>query len=722
MTTLVGKGRRPASHGPRDPLVDDAALFQEAFRAGILKAAWEKVWDNHGARGGDGVTCSMFARNAFAQLADLRADLADGSYHPGPLRRVAIPKRSGGTRTLSIPTVRDRIVQTAITQILTPHFEAEFEPVSFAYRPGRSVNQAVRQIEWARREGFTHVLDADIETYFDRVDHMRMMERLGETLSGGPLTEMIHVWLTHAAPSGKGLAQGSPLSPLLANLYLDRLDELMWQHDLRIVRFADDFVILAKTRGSAEVALVHTKKHLGREGLELNTAKTRVLDFDTGFKFLGHLFVRSLTMKVSPKSPEEDGIDDALRLLGQKEDAEETENELELAGETRAERAGYSPGLRVLYVTGAHRRLRIRSDAFAVEEKQPALTQLTKAEAKAEEWDELIAISPRRIDRVELWPEVDFDRATADALIAHAIPAALVDGHGETEAWLSVSTAPRAGLHMAQAAAALDPARKLDLARELVFGRLRSERTVLRRLLAGCDTPPPEVTKAIAGLNKMLPRAPGSAHLNALGKGPLFAATDVNGLRGYEGAGAKLFWPALGSLLQGGEFMLKERLRPAEGDPSNICLNMLTSLLTRDVTVAVLRAGLHPGFAVLHEARDGGDACVFDLTEEFRAPLTESLFVYLVNRRIIRPEHFDSGGGPGRRMNSEGARALIKAYEGRVQTTVLYGFTGKRVTWRRLMLEQAMRLAGHHLGRAPYRAYDMDQDRRAVGRDAGDKA
>lgn len=710
MSGVAGKGRRPASHGPRETLVDDKALFQAAFRADMLRQAWQKVWDNQGARGGDGVTCGMFARNAFARLADLRADLADGSYVPGPLRRVIVPKRSGGTRTLSIPCVRDRIVQSAIADVMTPHLEAEFEPVSFAYRPGRSVQQAVRQVEWARSEGFTHVLDADIETYFDRVDHQRLMERLGETMSAGPLSEMILFWLTHAAPSGKGLAQGSPLSPLLANLYLDRLDELMWQHDLRIVRFADDFVILAKTRGGAEAALEHTKKHLGREGLELNADKTRVLDFDAGFKFLGHLFVRSLTMKVAPDAPEHDNIDDALRLLGQSEDAETAQDELEQASEARAEKAGYSPGLRVLYVTGAHRRLRIRSDAFAVEERRPGPE--SQATVQGEEWDELIAISPRRIDRLELWPEVQFDRATVDALVAHAIPAALVDRNGGTQAWLSTGTTQRAGLHMAQAATALDPARKLSLARELVFGRLRSERAVLRRLLAGRATPPPEVTKALAGLNKMLPRAPGSADLNMLGKGPLFSAADVNGLRGHEGAGGRLYWPALGALLQGGDFVLKERLRPAQGDPANICLNMLTSLLTRDVTVAVLRAGLHPGFAVLHEARDGGDACVFDLVEEFRAPLTESLFVYLVNRHIIRPDHFGNVGGPGKRMNSEGVRVLIKAYENRVQTSVLYGFTGKRVTWRRLMLEQAMRLAGHHLGRAPYRAYDMDQDRR----------
>lgn len=711
------KGRRPGSHGPRLPgeRLDGTILARQCLSATALREGWGRVWRNHGASGGDGMTCTGFARNAHARLGDLRRDLSDGSYRPGALREVDIPKKGGGTRLLRIPCVRDRIVQTAVAQALSAQFENEFEPASFGYRPGRSVAMAVRSVEYARSEGFTHVVDADIERFFDRVDHDRLMSRFAESVTDGPVTDLIWLWLTHWAPQGRGLAQGSPVSPLLANLYLDRLDEALWLSGLRIIRYADDFVVLAKGTESAEAVMALTQQLLAREGLTLNSDKSRVMSFERGFRYLGHLFMRSMTLKVT----ENDGLapDDLGALmarLGDDDERAETEQALIEAETSRLERGGYrhAAGMRVLHVIEPGRRLRARRDALVVEEPLPAPRD---SDVRTVEWRPLLALPHGRVDRVDLGPANEIDRSTADYLVGNDIPLALVDRDGATAGWLSPAAMPYAGRHLKQAELSLDHKRRLDLARRFVVGRMRAQRTSLRRLLAERDDTPARVTVALTQLNKTLPRGQRALDDAEQAKGPLMAATSIETIRGHEGAVTAKYWPALGALCGDPMFVLTKRQRPAGDSAANIILNVLAHLLERDISVAVQRAGLHPGFGVLHGTRDHHSGCVFDLMEEFRAPLAEGLFVYLVNRRIVRSEHFevtpDAGGGSAR-LRPDGYRAIVKAYESRIAQTVAYGYTGKRVRWRELMMQQALRLAAHCEGRDVYVPYDMDQDRR----------
>jgi CRISPR-associated protein Cas1 len=215
-------------------------LYQEITSPPALTRAWTRVWRNAGAAGGDGLSVEAFARTAPLRVAQLSGDLRDGRYRPGPLRRVDIPKTSGGVRTLTIPCVRDRIAQTSVSAALTPILEAEFEDVSFGYRPGRSVQQTVARVEALRRAGFIWTVDADITKFFDTVPHDRLMARFTESFAESPLTELVAAWLEHGGDNGRGLAQGNPLSPLLSNLYLDRLDEAMSQRNTKLVRYADD--------------------------------------------------------------------------------------------------------------------------------------------------------------------------------------------------------------------------------------------------------------------------------------------------------------------------------------------------------------------------------------------------------------------------------------------------------------------------------------------------
>ena len=196
---------------------------------------------------------------------------------------------------MRIPSVADRVVHTALALTIGPVLDAQFEPSSFGYRPGRSVSQAVQAIEAYRDAGYWHVVDADIEDFFDTVDHDRLMAKLTAAFpEERQLTDLISEILAHQAQqtgcaAAKGLAQGSPLSPLMANLYLDALDETLSQGGIKLVRFADDFVLLCKKQSRAEDALNLAAKELAAEGLKLNRDKSRVSDFSKGFTFLGHM-------------------------------------------------------------------------------------------------------------------------------------------------------------------------------------------------------------------------------------------------------------------------------------------------------------------------------------------------------------------------------------------------------------------------------------------------
>ncbi len=674
---------------------DDKTAFDSVCRRETLMEAWGKVWRNQGASGGDRMSVHEFAARAHPRLNALALDIREGSYRPRPLRSVDIPKRSGGARRLTIPSVVDRVAQTAVAMVLTPHFDAEFEESSFGYRPGRSVAGAVARIQALQRSGLTYVIDADIDDYFDAIPHDELLMRLSESLTPGPLSELIALWLAHGAPAGRGLAQGSPLSPLLANLYLDRLDETFDRRGTRIVRFADDFVILTDRKKRAEEALDDVAALLRRHGLALNREKTDITDFAAGFKFLGHLFVRSMALKVAPEDTDSFDTDKALAELARDdasmEDAARTQ-EAELA---RQEARGFSPGLRNLYVMQRGRRLTRRNQAFAVEERVGRHDPLTGTEEK---WSELIAVPHRRIDRIDLGPSVGATPEALDHALSTGTVVCYVDGYGKTRGVLAPSLSPRAGRHLAQATVAADNERRLALARILVKARLRNQRGLLRKLCRERDPVPMPVTKAIAALTGFIGRGTASR---------IDHAPSVASAMGYEGAATSAYWPALSALAHR-DFRFSRRVRRDDPEPANIALNFFAHMLHRDVMVAVLAAGLHPGFGALHGVSDQHDACVYDLMEEFRAHLVEGLFVYVGNRRILRSEMFAHRGDGGWHMRRAGVEALIRAYESRAAALITWPVKTRRVSFRRMMVEQAHALARHYETHETYRPFEID--------------
>lgn len=668
--------------------------FESASRLDRLETAWARVHANAGCAGADGVSVEAFARQAPSSLLALHRHLREGTYRPRSLRLFEIPKADGSLRRLAVPAVVDRVAQTAFAQALMPVIDPSLEDVSFAYRPGRSVQQAVALIRRCREQGFHWVLEGDIERYFDRIAHEPLTIKLEEALAGCAgadlVVDLIALWLEAGALSldspGVGIPQGSPLSPLLSNLYLDAVDDhfVKLHAKLRLIRFADDFVVLARDEAKAAQALERMRELLAEHGLGLNPDKTRIVSFDKGFRFLGHLFVRSLVV-VSPNSAVEDasGADEGEQLLRwiAERDAEQTAAAEKLAADRAA---GLEPGLRVLYVLERGRVLSLRNQAFTVVQQGVDVRQ------------ELIAIPPGRVDRIEIGPACAADDEALRQAMANDTVVHFVDGHGEAIGVLAPPETAHAALHMAQARIVLAEDSRVDLARRIVDGRLRNQRALLHRL--NRNRRHVAVVENLTKLNRLIRR--------------LSVAADVPALLGHEGAATALYWPALVAMVQpnwalasrGG---FKRRRRPA-ADAFNVVLNYLASLLARDVFALALRHGLHPGFGALHSAGDGQQACVYDLMEEFRAPLAEGLAVYLFNNRIVQEEMFATLSDGTVRLGREGHPPIIRGYEHWLDRDIKSPRSGNRMQWRRLMEEQVVAYANHCRGKEPYRPYTMD--------------
>jgi RNA-directed DNA polymerase len=289
------------------------SLIDKVYNRKTLKAAWKKVASNRGAAGVDKISIKRFRSNAQFYLEELERELRNGTFKPSAVRRVHIPKDGKKTRPLGIPTVKDRIVQTALKMVLEPIFEREFLPASYGFRPGRGCKDALKEVDLLLKEGYTWVLDADVKSYFDSIPHDLLMERIRKRVSDGRILHLIELFLKQEILEDmkrwnpiSGTPQGAVLSPLLANVYLHQLDLTLHRNGSKMVRYADDWVVLCRSMEEAKDALSQIQSWIDKNGLQLSADKTHIgssLQPGYGFEFLGYRFesgrryVRSKSLK-----------------------------------------------------------------------------------------------------------------------------------------------------------------------------------------------------------------------------------------------------------------------------------------------------------------------------------------------------------------------------------------------------------------------------------------
>jgi RNA-directed DNA polymerase len=294
-------------------------LFDKVFAERNLLAAFQQVAANDGAAGVDHVTTRQFERQLPDSIWELSDQLKAGTYEPQAIRRVHIPKPgTDETRPLGIPTVRDRVVQAAIVNVIEPIFERDFAQHSYGFRPGRGCKDALRRVVELRKQGYVYVVDADLKGYFDSIPHAPLMARLETKIADGSVLKLIEAFLkadildeaSQWTPES-GAPQGAVLSPVLSNIYLDPLDHLLVAAGLEMVRYADDFVILCQTAAQAEQALEIVSQWVAENGLTLHPTKTKIVDSRTeGFEFLGYHF---LGTKHWPRKKSMRKLKDSLR-------------------------------------------------------------------------------------------------------------------------------------------------------------------------------------------------------------------------------------------------------------------------------------------------------------------------------------------------------------------------------------------------------------------------
>jgi CRISPR-associated protein Cas1 len=671
-------------------------IYQGLIDTALLDGALEHVAEHSVAAGVDGVTPFKGLENRDLLTTHLATEIEKETYRPEPLFGFVMPKDSEGLRPLTIPTVRDRVVQRAAVELLGPSVEALLEDCSYAYRKGFSRAGAARAIEKAYEDSYRYVLDADVTSFFDAVEWERMFAKLEALFPLEPLVQLIEHWVRapvmferRLIERERGLPQGAAISPLLANLYLDELDEELLGRDYRLVRFADDFVVLCKDLEAAQQAREDARKALAKMGLSLNEEKTAIRSFDEGFTYLGYLFCRSLVIEKEKemrgeKSLEEIDPDDipaaswlsqipfehvrelvrdkrGRRVIAAARDAVTSLKVVSLAESKTMQAVNQAQdGRRTLYVTNFDTTIHREGETLVVNTPdQPSLS-----------------IPIHGISQVICYGKTRLTLPLLMALNEEGIPAYFCRRSGE----LTGAFGPVAAdwsLWMAQARTIENEELRVDFAREVVAAKLHNfaELSVRFKLDdAG------QVGDEVRELER-----------SCVNK------TTLDALRGLEGRGALLYFQAMRETLAA-EWNFAGRHTQPPTDPVNAMLSFGYTLLYHQLSTMLIAAGLNPRIGIFHAEHGAYHALACDLQEEFRH-LVDAQVWAMINRREVKPTDFyatEDGRYPSL-MKQEMRKRFIVAFEKRL----LSEFTtpeGLVTTYRGFMERQVGQVKNLFLG------------------------
>ena len=645
-----------------------------------LISAWEKVRANKGCAGTDGVTIEEFGARLEDNLNQLKREVLDRSYRPRPLLRIDIPKKDGKFRSLSIPTVRDRVLQTAVAKVLEPVFEEEFEDCSFAYRRGRSVDMAVQRVIALREMGYNWVVDIDIHAFFDQIDHGILLQEVERLVKDREILDLIRMWIQAQVQEGervfrleKGVPQGSPISPLLANLYLDRLDEELLDENLKIIRFADDFLVLCKKRERAQDAMELTQDVLNALKLTVNREKSAVTTFDVGFRFLGVQFIRGLAFRIK-NDKKGKGAGQEISGAPQVKQAcsAPCRNATEIAPGPKGPGprlepptsepvpAGHDPRLRTLYIMKHGCVLGKESERFTVREKAKVLVEVPAI----------------KVDQIMVYGNAQITTQAMHFCLMEKIPVFLLSSKGRYFGVVDSLDTDPVFLHKVQFERADDKTFCLELARAFIHGKIANSRVVLHRFSRKRNAP--VLREAFEKLRSSIRR--------------LKQAASLEEIYGIEGSAARIYFGSIARTLAPEWGFEKRRKRPSK-DPVNSLLSYGYTLLFYNIYSIARARGLNPHVGYLHPIRSGHPALVSDIIEEFRAITVDSVVLALLLNRRLSPVGF-SKDSTGRCIIGQKARDLfLRAFENKMNSAITHPSTGLKLDYRRCIEHQVNLLA-----------------------------
>lgn len=611
------------------------------------------------------------------------------------------------------PSLRDRIVQQALLNVLHPIMEPQFEDCSFAYRPGRSHKLAAEQVRYWHHESYDWVLDADIVKYFNNVGHRRLLQEFKERLKHPDFLELIGQWIGSPTVSQaglilpeKGLPQGSVVSPILANIYLDDFDEYWLKSKLKLVRYADDFVLLGRSEAAvfeAQEQVIAQLKAMGE--LVLHPEKTQITNFERGFRFLGYAFAKDVMVPLTRqvRKPEQPpSTSTPYRIVhADAPPTGPTQMQLAMLEALKQEQKPIPPPLYVLlgYQVRKDGPVKIESKeeiwrtnmATVYLVDQGSVLQKHEGRFRIKRLKEsTVEIPIREVERVLVFGNVQLTTQAMTVCLQQSIPVVFLSQLGLYKGHLWSAASEDVDCEAAQFRRWEDRAFQLETARAVAWGKLMNSKQLMLRLNRRRKSE--VVTQAITGI---------TADIAAVER-----ANHVESLRGHEGVAAVRYFKALGHLITNEAFEFVGRTRRPPKDPVNSLLSFGYTLLYNNVMSLILVEGLNPYLGNLHRSERKNTHLAFDLMEEFRSPVVDSLVLRLVNKKIFQPTDFtwpkEQGGIY---LTQQARRVFINKIEERLGDKISHPDVEGQVSYRRVIQLQVQRYKRSLLKGIPYEAF-----------------
>lgn len=604
-------------------------LAELAFSLEGLQTAWHAVLANDSADGALAPSTRRFSEDVVAHLAELAAQLADGSYSPSLLTPATIVSDKK-ERVLHVPSVRDRIVARAILAVVTPLVDPHLGPSAYAYRPGLGVADAIQAVAALRAEGLGTVARIDVRDCFPTLPKHVALKRFEVIVEDEEIHRLVDALLARVfrTPFGglrtlDGVPQGCPLSPLLANLVLVDLDRSLLRQGFPVVRYADDVLVAVASTADAHEAIRVASSTLEGLGMETNTEKARITSFEEGFTFLGEDF--------GPRYPP---LIDNHRIHEQPQ--------------------------HVLYVGAQGGRVRSNAGRIVVESKDDA---------------PLLDVASSQVARLVCFGSVGLSAGARSWALSNDVDVIFASRKGNyLGTLLSHAQRYRPARVRAQLAASDGPQAAV-LGKAIVLAKITKQQVLLERLNRRRSHE--LVADAVGQLEALIRMVPD--------------AGSPMELMGLEGAAAKFYFPCLGQLMPE-SMQFSQRSRQPPQDVPNAALSYLYAILLGECVTALHAAGLDPAFGLLHSDQKNRPSLALDLMEEFRPWLVDQVVAEAAIQQRLRAEHGRREGTDGVLLTKEGKEVVVDAYERRLLGEVrgaLPDFTGTR---RRHIYRQAQRL------------------------------